>query len=44
MIASTRYSGNINLTDRNSRVLPPLKTSVRVPERVLMRHVGNGAN
>ena len=28
------------MTDKNSRDLPQLGTSVRVPERVLMRHVG----
>ena len=29
------------MTDDNSGDLPQLKTSVRVPERVLMRHVGD---
>jgi hypothetical protein len=40
MNVSTRDSGSTIMTDINSRNLPALETSVRVPEHVLMRRVG----
>lgn len=36
-----RIADNIIMTDVNSRYLPQLSASVRVPERVLMRRVGD---
>lgn len=40
MFAPTRGSGDSIMTDNKSVDLPRLHTSVRVPERVLMRRVG----
>ena len=40
MIALMRGADDAIMTDNNSRDLPQLKASVRVPQRVLMRRVG----
>ena len=40
MRASVKDSGDLIMTDNNSRNLPPLAARMRVPQHVLMRRVG----